>query len=100
MLNKEQIISKLEENKETIRAFGVKRLILIGSYAKDIAQEDSDIDLLVEFEKNRGLYDDFIHLSQFLRDLFEKNIDLGEEHLLREEIKSHILNGEKIEAKI
>ena len=37
---------------------------------------------------------------QFLEDIFNKKIDLGEEHLLREELKESILGGIKIEAKI
>lgn len=100
MLNKEQIIKKIEQSKDRIKAFGVKKLVLIGSYARNEATKDSDIDFLVEFERGRGLFDDYTHLLQFLRDLFEKEIDLGEKHLLREELKPYILRGKKIEAKI
>ncbi len=100
MLNKEQIIKKIEQNKDKIKAFGVKKLVLIGSYARNEATKESDIDFLVEFEQGRGLFDDYAHLLQFLRDLFEKEIDLGEKHLLREELKPYILRGKKIEAKI
>ena len=35
MLTKEKIIKKIEERKKIIRSFGVKKIILIGSYAKD-----------------------------------------------------------------
>lgn len=100
MLNKEQIIKKIEQNKDKIKAFGVKKLALIGSYARNEANEKSDIDFLVEFKQGRGLFDDYAHLLQFLRDLFGKEIDLGEKHLLREELKPYILGGKKIEAKI
>ena len=100
MLNKEQIIKKIEQNKDKIKSFGVKKLVLIGSYARNEANEKSDIDFLVEFEQGRGLFDDYTHLLQLLRDLFGKEIDLGEKHLLREELKPYILRGKKIEAKI
>ncbi|MEK6984262.1 MAG: nucleotidyltransferase domain-containing protein [Nanoarchaeota archaeon] len=100
MLTKEEIIGKIEENKETIKGFGVKKLVLFGSYARNESNKDSDIDFLVEFEEGRGLFDDFIHLVHFLEDLLGKRIDLGEEHLLKEELKPYILEGEKIEAKI
>ncbi len=99
-LNKEQIIRKIEQNKDKIKAFGVKKLALIGSYARNEATKDSDIDFLVEFEQGRGLFDDYTHLLQFLRELLGKEIDLGEKHLLREELKPYILRGKKIEAKI
>ena len=100
MLTKEEIIGKIEENKETIRGFGIKKLVLFGSYASNESSRDSDIDFLVEFEEGRGLFDDFIHLMHFLEDLLGKKIDMGEEHLLKEELKPYILGGEKIEAKI
>jgi uncharacterized protein len=100
MLNKENIIQKIEENRKKIKSFGVKKLALMGSYASGSSKDKSDIDFLVEFEKGRGLFDDYVHLLQFLRDLFGKKIDLGEKRLLREEIKSNILGGKKIEAKL
>lgn len=36
---------------ETQRQFSVKRLALFGSTVRDEAREDSDIDVLVEFEE-------------------------------------------------
>lgn len=99
-LNKEEIIRKIEQNRDEIKSFGVKKLILIGSYVRNEANKDSDIDFLVEFKQGRGLFDDYSHLLQFLRSLFGKEIDLGEKHLLRDELKPYILGGKKIEAKI
>ena len=100
MLTKEEIMGKIEENKEKIRGFGVRKLALFGSYARNEGREGSDIDFLVEFVERRGLFDDFVHLLHFLKDLFGKEIDLGEEHLLREELKHSIIEGGKIEAKL
>ena len=100
MLTKEQIIKKIEQNKDTIRSFGVTKLTLIGSYAYEKASKDSDIDFLVEFKKGRGLFDDYVHLLHFLEDLFKKEIDLVKPSLIREELKSSILEGVKVEAQI
>ena len=100
MLTELDIIKKLEANKAKVRAFGVKKISLIGSYAQGQAHSKSDIDFLVSFQKGRGLFDDYVHLHQFLRDVFGKDIDLGEESLIREELREHILGGERIEAKL
>ncbi len=100
MLTKEKIIHKIEQNKDKIKSFGVTKLILFGSYVHGTQKENSDIDLLVEFDDGRGLFNDYVHLLHLLEDLFKKKIDLGEEKLLREELKPYILGGEKIEAKI
>lgn len=100
MLTKEAILKKIECNKAKISTFGAKKITLIGSYARDEASKDSDIDFLVEFKNGRGLFDDYIHLLQFLQNIFKRKIDLGEKHLLREELKNSILRGSKIEAEI
>ena len=98
MLTKEAIIKKLEKNKAEIKAFGVKKLSLFGSYAKNTATKKSDIDFLVEYEKGRGLVDDALGLLDFLRQLFKREIDLVKPALVRKELKNSILRGRKIEA--
>ena len=90
----------LEHRDELREKFAVKKIGVFGSVAKGSVTPTNDIDFLVEFEEGRGLFDDFIHLVHFLKDLLGKEIDLGEEHLLRKELKSCILEGEKVEAKI
>ncbi len=99
-LNKEKIINMIEKNKEKIRSFGVEKLTLFGSYAEKKGSEESDLDFLVEFEEGRGGFKDYIHLLQFLEDLFERDVDLVKRHLIKDELKPHILGGEKIEAKV
>ena len=93
-------MQKIEQNKSTVRSFGVTKLTLIGSYARNEAKKNSDIDFLVEFSPGRGLFDDFVHLLQFMEDLFEKEIDLVKPALIREELKEEILGGTQIEAQI
>ena|SRR3989344_5267876 len=100
MVNKKQIIQRIEQNSSRIKSLGVSKLILIGSYARDEQKKNSDIDFIVRFEKGRGLFDDFIGLLHFLEDLFHKKIDLAEMNLIKEELKPSILGGKKIEAKI
>ena len=48
---RETVLQKLEENRDTIRGFGVKRLGLFGSWPGGEATEASDLDFLVELEK-------------------------------------------------
>ena len=99
-LNKEIILETLHKNKTKIKKFGVKKLILFGSYARDEQKKTSDIDLLVEFEKGRGLFDDYVGLLHLLEDTFNKKIDLGKTHLVREELKEEILGGVQYAAQI
>ena len=100
MLTKKEILQKLQQQKKRIRSFGVKRLIIFGSYATATAKAGSDIDFIVEFLPGRGLYDDYVQLLQFLRGLFGKEVDLVKSGIIREELKSSIFEGMHIEAQI
>lgn len=97
-LTKEIILETLHNNKSKIRKFGIKKLTLFGSFARDEQNNTSDIDFLVEFKDNRGNYDDFIKLQHLLEDTFNKRIDLVEPEYVREELKSYILEGKLYEA--
>jgi predicted nucleotidyltransferase len=57
------------------RDFGVRRVALFGSTARDEAREDSDLDLLVEFE-NGPTFDSFLGLKFFLEDHLGRKVDL------------------------
>ncbi len=74
--NKESILELLSLNSETIKNYGTKRIGLFGSYVRNEEVEGSDIDLIVEFEKEKKTYKNFIRLTYFLQDLFNKEIDL------------------------
>jgi predicted nucleotidyltransferase len=60
---------------ELRREFGVRHLALFGSTARDEAREDSDLDLLVEFDRVPTL-DSFVGLKLFLEDHIGRKIDL------------------------
>lgn len=54
--------------------YGVKRLGIFGSYAKGTQKEQSDIDLIAEFERPLGLK--FIELTDYLEQLFRVPVDV------------------------
>jgi len=47
MLTSEKILRKIEENKDKVKRFGVKKMGLFGSYIKGRQKQRSDIDILV-----------------------------------------------------
>ena len=52
MKTRQDIIDKLGEVKaDLVRQYGVRKLALFGSYARNEQKESSDIDVIVEFEK-------------------------------------------------
>ena len=46
VINRRKILNKLQENREMIRRFGVRRLGLIGSFARGEENADSDLDFI------------------------------------------------------
>ena len=52
MLSKEEILRVLKANRGRIKGFGVRRIGVFGSLARRMEGEESDIDILVEFERS------------------------------------------------
>ena len=70
-------------------------MVLFGSYLRSEQKEGSDIDFLVEFEKSKKTFDNYFGLKFFLEDLFSCKVDLVIKEIIKEEIKSYILEGIK-----
>ena len=75
-MQKEKILNLLRKNRKIIRQFGVKRIGIFGSVARDEASEKSDIDIVVEFERGKATFRNVARLIDFLQNLFGKEIDL------------------------
>jgi len=79
-----------QQRKELSEVYYVKSLSLFGSVARDEAQPDSDIDILVEFRQPVGLFH-FIALQQRLEELLGCKVDLGTPRSLKPSIKKEVL---------
>lgn len=94
MITKNEILNKLRDLKPILyQEYSVSRIGLFGSFTDNSYTNESDIDLLVEFEKPIGWK--FFSLEIFLESLFERKIDLVTKNALKEEIKEKILNQVK-----
>jgi len=93
MLTAEEILRKIEENKEKMRRFGVRRIGLFGSYIRGEQKPGSDIDILVEFEKGKKTFDNYMELKFFLEELFKCNVDLVIFESIKPDLKPYILRS-------
>lgn len=67
MKTRAQILEILRKEKpELVRRYGLKRLALFGSYAREDQREDSDVDILVEIDPQIGLR--FVDLADHVED--------------------------------
>ena len=79
------ISNKIEGIQQLCKKHKVSRLYLFGSYSKGNANENSDVDLLVQFGNVDLLnyFDNFIDLKIKLEKLLGKPIDLVENKTIR-----------------
>jgi hypothetical protein len=78
-----------EASPEIVSRFGVSRLRLFGSTARDEAREDSDVDILVEFAAP-ATFRGYFGLLSFLEDKFGTTVDLVTEKGLRNEVRPYV----------
>lgn len=76
-----------------VREYSVKQIGLFGSFSDDSYTDDSDIDLLVEFERPIGWK--YFSLEIYLESIFGRKIDLVTQSALKEQIKDRILSQVK-----
>ena len=84
-INLKKIIKKLEEKKENIKKYGVKKIGVFGSFIRGKQNKRSDVDVLVEFEN--ATFDSYMELKFLLERLFGRKVDLVVEKDLRPELK-------------
>lgn len=88
---KQDVLNALRTNAPRIRAFGVKRIGLFGSFVRGEQRRKSDVDLLVEFESGCKTFDNFIQLCFFLDELLQRRVELVTPESLSPYIGPHIL---------
>lgn len=80
----------LSRSKEKLRSrFGVTRLALFGSIARDTANRESDIDILVAFD-GPATSKRYFGVQFYLEDLLGRPVDLVTEKALRPELRPYI----------
>ena len=85
-INFERIYETLQQYLTNLQEqYQVKTLGVFGSYARGEATDNSDLDLLVEFQGDLT-FDKYMDLKFFLEDLFDKKIDL----VIRDDLKPQI----------
>ncbi len=89
-MNRDEILKMLEENREVIRGFGVRRLGIFGSYARGEQKEASDTDFLVEFDD--ATLQNYLNLKEFLEELFQCPVDLVFADTVKPRLKPIIFN--------
>ena len=88
--DRNRILSVLAEHlQEIVARYGVKRLALFGSSARDVLGAASDVDVLVEFT-GPATFAAYMDLKFYLEDLLGRPVDLVTEKALRQELRPYV----------
>ena len=89
------MIEQLAKRQDELRrVFAVRRLRLFGSIARDEGRTESDVDLLVEFDR-KPTFDLYMDLKFFLEDLLGTQVDLVTQKALKPRMR-HLIERESV----
>lgn len=74
-VNRAELLHRLRDLRPWLESRGVSELALFGSFARDEAGPDSDVDLLVKLDQSIGLFD-LIGLELDLAETLGRSVDL------------------------
>ena len=78
-----------------LQRYGAKRAGLFGSCVRGDMKEDSDIDILVEIEKDISLLD-FVGLKLEIEEVLGRKVDLVEYNTIKPSLKEKILKEQVV----
>jgi len=89
-----KVIEILRNHEQEIKErFAVRRIGIFGSFIRGEEKEESDIDILVDFEQ--PTFRNFMNLAFFLKDLFGRRVDLltleGISHGIRPYVEKEVV---------
>ena len=64
------------DNRQKIRRYGVNKLGLFGSFVRDEQKENSDVDLLVDFDKDQNTFKNFMGFADFMEETLGRKVDV------------------------
>ena len=70
--------------------YHIKQLGIFGSFVRNEQTEESDVDILVEFDSPIGFFD-FVRLERQLSETLNKKVDLVSKKALKSAIREEVL---------
>ena len=89
-MDRDQILALLKSRKRQLKKYGIHSLSVFGSVARGQACKNSDVDILVDFEKPVGLFE-YARLKLYLESVLGREVDLVTPEALRKELREDIL---------
>ncbi len=88
-MTKKAVLNSIRTHKKELEErFSVRRIGVFGSQARDDADRESDVDVLVEFD--RPTFDHYMDLKFFLEQLLNVEVDLVMADTIKPRLRSYI----------
>jgi uncharacterized protein len=92
-MDKMQVIVRLREHEQELRAAGILHLRVFGSVARGEASSESDVDLLADFDQSRTFtLLSMSRLENRLAQLLGAKVDLSSAEWMREPVRERALS--------
>ena len=89
-MNRDDVLDILRTHKPTLaERFGVTELALFGSFARDEANDESDVDVLVRYDGPATLRS-YFGVQFYIEDLLGRRVDLVTHKALRSEFRPYV----------
>lgn len=97
-MRRDEVVQRLREHSDAIKAIGARSLYLFGSTARDEAAATSDVDLLVDYDEDSDFSAiELVRIKHYVSDLLHTEADVttraGLHPLIRDDI---VASAEKI----
>jgi len=88
--SKQNVFRIIIKNRDQLSAYGARSIAIFGSIARGEAKNKSDIDILVNFDAQKGLFA-FLTLKQYLENILHRKVDLITYTALHPKLRKNIL---------
>ncbi len=92
MMDKNTVIVKLSEQRDSLASMGVVSLGLFGSLARVQSNEHSDVDLVVELMKGKSNFLNIMRIKDFIESKLGQEIDLSVASAIHPIVKNNMRN--------
>ncbi len=83
-MKSDDVIARLRGHERELRARGVAHASLFGSVARGEAGPDSDVDIMLEFDRAAGVsVYDYVEIKEYIGDLFDVKVDVVDRAALK-----------------
>ncbi len=90
-MNRDLALDLLRKNLSIIRSYGIDSIGIFGSVARNENNQDSDLDVLVNYQDGRLDLDSYMDLKFYLETLFDCKVDLVTKTSIKPYLKERIL---------